>query len=134
MNAGLDLDDIDPSATFGETMDLLTFQKRLRIVAEAKGLPWQELKRTVTRNRLPVTVIQESMRIHAHDQPERKGSDLNDIHLLCLAPYVNRTYVDKRTLESARRARGKVAIFDRLIGHVGKAGNYNEISAALTAL
>ena len=51
MNAGLDLDEIDPSATFAETMDLLIFHKRLQIVAEANGLPLQELKRTVTRSR-----------------------------------------------------------------------------------
>jgi hypothetical protein len=134
VNAGLELDDINPSATFGETMDLLIFQKRLRIICEANGLPWPKLKTTVTQGRLPAIVIQEGMRIHAHDQPERKGSDLNDISLLCLAPYADSTYVDKRTLESVRRARGKIGVFNRLIGHVGKARNHGEIFAALTTL
>ena len=46
-------------------------------------------------------MIEECMRAHAQDQPERKGSDLNDTHLLCLAPYADVTYVDKRTLETS---------------------------------
>lgn len=71
------------------------------------------------------------MRAYAHDQPERKGSELNDTHLLCLAPYAEVTYVDKRTLESVRRARSKVAIFDKLIGCVTKAAGYAEIAAGL---
>ena len=131
--AGLEPDDIDLSATFGQITNLLIFRERLRIAANASGLPWQVLKRTATQDRLPVTVIEECMRAHAHDQPERKGSDLNDIHLLCLAPYADVTYVDKRTLESVRRARKKVTVFDQLIGEVRKAGNHDEISAALMA-
>lgn len=130
--AGLELDDIDLSATFGQTTNLLIFRERLRMAADASGLPWQTLKRVVTQDRLPVTVIEECMRAHAQDQPERKGSDLNDTHLLCLAPYADITYVDKRTLENVRRARGKVAAFDQLTGEVRRAGGYAEIFAALT--
>jgi hypothetical protein len=134
LNAGLDIEDIDPSATLAETMNLIVFHNRLRIVAKANGLPFQELKRTVTRKRLPVTVIEEAMRIHAHDQPERKGSDLNDVHLLCLAPYADVTYVDKRTLESVRRAKRTEIILAGLIGHVRKVGSYGEIFNTLIDL
>jgi len=129
--SGLELDDIDLSATFGQMSNLLVFRKRLRMVADASGLPWQTLKQVATPDRLPVTVIEECMRAHAQDQPERKGSDLNDTHLLCLAPYADVTYVDKRTLENVRRARGKVATLDQLIGEVRKAGGHAEISTAL---
>ena len=101
------------------------------MAADASGLPWQALKRVATQGRLPVTVVEECMRAHAQDQPQRKGSDLNDTHLLCLAPYADVTYVDKRTLESVRRARGKVAAFDQLIGEVRKAGAHGEIFGAL---
>lgn len=101
------------------------------MVADARGLPWQTLKRVATPDRLPVTVIEECMRAHAQDQPERKGSDLNDTHLLCLAPYADVTYVDKRTLENVRRARGKVAALDQLFGEVRKAGGHAEISTAM---
>ncbi|MBU4509320.1 MAG: hypothetical protein KJ740_23295 [Gammaproteobacteria bacterium] len=130
--AGLELDDIDLSATFGQMTNLITFRKRLRIAADGSGLPWQTLKRVVSQDRLPVTVIEECMRAHAQDQPERKGSDLNDTHLLCLAPYANVTYVDKRMLENVRRARRKVSAFDQLIGDVRRAGGYVEIFAALS--
>jgi len=130
--AGLEPDDIDLSATVGQTTNLLVFRERLKMVADASGLPWQALKRVATQDRLPVTVIEECMRAYAQDQPERKGSDLNDTHLLCLASYADVTYVDKRTLESVRRARGKVAAFDQLIDEVRKAGGHGEISAALS--
>ena len=78
-------------------------------------------------------VIEESMRRHAQDQPERKGSELNDTHLLCLAPYVDRTFVDKRSLESARRARDKSPMFDRLTTGVAHARDCAELAAVLTA-
>lgn len=134
VNAGLDPEDIDPSATFAETMDMLTFQKRLRTAADAHRLPWPALKRTVSAQQLPVSVIEAGMRSYAHDQPERKGSELNDTHLLCLAPYADITFVDKRTLESARRARSKLPIFDQLVGRIAKARGYAEIATELAAL
>jgi hypothetical protein len=129
--AGLELEDIDLSTTFGQTTNLLIFRERLRMVADASELPWQTLKQVATQDRLPVTVIEECMRAHAQDQPERKGSDLNDTHILCVAPYADVTYVDKRTLENVRRARGKVAALDLLIGEVRKAGGHAEISTVL---
>lgn len=132
--SGLELDDINLSATFGETMDLLTFQKRLRIIAEISGLPWQELKRTVMQSRLPVSVIEKGIRDYGQDQPERKGSELNDIYLLSLAAYADVTYVDKRTLESVRRTEKKIPGFNQLVRRVEKARNYNEISASLATL
>ncbi len=134
INAGLAPEDIDPNATFRETMNLLTFHKRLHTVAEACGLPWPELKSKVKPNQLPVTVIEEGMRIYTHDQPERKGSELNDTHLLCLAPYADVTYVDRRTLESVRRVRSKVPVFEVLVGRVAKASNYGAIAKELAGL
>lgn len=131
VESGLDPDEINPAETFAATMDRLTFHKRLRIVAENQRLSWPELKRVVTASRLPVTVIEHGMREHAQDQAERKGSDLNDRHLLCLAPYAHATFVDKRTWENARRLRRKVALADRLIGNVEKAANFGGILAQL---
>lgn len=131
INAGLALEDIDPTSTFGETMDLLTFQQRLRIVAEGLGMPWSELKPRISRHLLPVIVIEDAMRKHAQDQPERKGSELNDTHLLCLAPYADMTYVDKRTLESLRRAQSKCPVVAGLTSNVTRAPNYLAIAAML---
>ena len=132
IDAGMEIEDIDPLATFGETMNLLTFQKRLRLIAEEFQLPWVELKRRVARQQIPVNVIEEAMRRYAQDQPERKGSELNDTHLLCLAPYADMTYVDKRTLENLRRARSKDPVIDCLVGSVARATGHAAVAAMLT--
>lgn len=130
-SAGLQSEDIDLSATFGETMDFLTFQNRLRIATQGFNVPWSTLSRSVTQRQLPVIVIEEAMRRHAQDQKERKGSELNDTHLLCLAPYADMTYVDKRTLENLRRARSKISLLDQLLGGVARANDHAEVAAKL---
>jgi len=134
VNAGLQPGEIDPSSTLAEAMELLAFHKRLDIVAKTGGPPLRELKRTVARRHIPVVIIEEGMRKHAHDQPERKGSDLNDVHLLCIAPYADITFVDKRTLEGVRRAKARDAIFSDLVGQVSKASRYSDIFGKLTEL
>ncbi|MBW8848702.1 MAG: hypothetical protein JF607_27550 [Burkholderiales bacterium] len=131
---GVDIDDIHPDDTFGEVMDRHTFKKRLRIAIESRGLSFEPLRRTLTLDRLPVAVIQHSMRRYGHDQPERKGSDMNDVFLLCLAPYADLTFVDKRTLESVRRARSKVPVLEPLLGDVRKASGHCEISSVIAAM
>ena len=131
---GVDIDDIKPDDTFEQVMDRHVFRKRLRIAAESRGLPYEQLKKVVTQERLPVAVIHSAMRAFGHDQPERKGSDLNDVHLLSLAPYADLTFVDKRTLESVRRARQKVPVLDGLLGDVRKASGHREISSVIAVL
>lgn len=133
VNEGLELGDIDPSLTFSETMDLLIFQKRLRLVAESAGLDWGAVKMSVKCDRIPVSFIEESMRRYSQDQSERKGSELNDLHLLCLSPYADMTFVDKRTLENVRRVQSKIPALRGFFGKVKKAAGYNEISRELTA-
>lgn len=130
-NEGLQPNEIDSSATFGEVMALLKFRSRLRIVMDGLNMPWATLSRRVTQTQLPVIVIEEAMQRHAQDQKERKGSELNDTHLLCLAPYADMTYVDKRTLESLRRARSKIPAIDNLVGEVARATDHAGIAAAL---
>ncbi len=124
VNAGLDPEDIDPSATFRQTMDLLMFHRRLRLVAESFALPWAELKQRALRHNLPSVRLEDVMRLHSQDQPERKGSELNDTHLLCLSPYAELTCVDKRTLENLRRARTKCPDLDQFLGTVVRAHTY----------
>ena len=124
---GLEEGDIDPNATLGQVFDLIQFRKRLSVAAEEMGLSWPEVKARVHRERLPTTLITGMIRRYGQDQPERKGSDLNDTSLLCLAPYADVTYVDKRTLENVRRAKAKNAQFGQLVGTVRKAGQYQTI-------
>ena len=134
VNAGLDPEDIDPSATFRQTMDLLMFHRRLRLVAESFELPWAELKRRALRHSLPSVRLEDALRLYAHDQPERKGSELNDTHLLCLSPYAHLTCVDKRTLESLRRARIKCPDLDQFLGKVIRASTYSSLASMLAEL
>lgn len=69
----------------------------------------------------------DAIRQHSREPSHRKGSDLNDMHLLCLASYAAVTYVDKRTMENVRRAGGKVPALIKQIGAVLKARHYTEI-------
>lgn len=133
LDAGLEPDDLNPSMTFAEALELLDFKTRLKTLCEFAGLPWRDVQSVVTRDRLPGTLIAESIRKFGQDQPERKGSDLNDINILCLAPYANCTYVDKRTLENVRRIKKKVPSLELLLGDVRKATGYKNIDAGLTA-
>ncbi len=132
INEGLALEDVDPSLVFSEAMDLLMFQKRLRLVAESAGLDWSAVKTSVKRDRIPVSFIEESMRRYSQDQAERKGSELNDLHLLCLSPYADMTFVDKRTLENVRRVQSKIPELRYFFGKVKKAANYKEISREIS--
>ncbi|MPW19737.1 hypothetical protein GCT13_23270 [Paraburkholderia sp. CNPSo 3157] len=130
LRAGLEPDEINFAATFRETMAMVMFRQRLRMASDAENLPWEEVKEIVTPDRVPSAFTHECMRTYAHDQPERKGSDVNDLSLLCLAPYATETFVDKRTLESVRRAKQKVPRLAELLGSVRKAASYHDITAA----
>jgi hypothetical protein len=133
LKAGLEPDDIQPQTTFREAMQEVIFRQRLKLAAEVEQLPWPKVKEVVTRDRIPSAIISEDLRRYGHDQPERKGSDVNDASLLCLAPYANKTFVDKRTLESIRRAKRKVPLLQEILGDVRKAANYRDITTALTS-
>lgn len=129
--AGVDVDTVDPNTTFDQLMERVMFENQLRVATEGHGLSWEAIKRTVTQDRLPVSVITHTMRMYGQDQPERKGSEVTDIHLLALAPYADVSYVDKRTLEGVRRGRRSAPTFDRLLNDVRKASSYDEVHRQL---
>jgi hypothetical protein len=56
---------------------------------------------------------------------------LNDQYLVCLAPYADVTYVDKRTHEWVARARRASPEFAGLVRRVEKASGYAEIARHL---
>ncbi|MFL9983870.1 hypothetical protein [Paraburkholderia sediminicola] len=130
LQAGLEPDEINLDATLRETVAMVMFRQRLKMASDVENLPWEEVKEIVTPDRVPSAFTHECMRTYAHDQPERKGSDVNDLSLLCLAPYATETFVDKRTLESVRRAKQKVPRLAELLGSVRKAASYHDITAA----
>lgn len=127
----IDVSDITPETTLDEIGDLAAFRRRLRLVNDILGLPWLELKARVAEARLPSGVIQSALRRHRQDLPERKGSELIDEYLACLAPYADVTYVDKRMHEAATRARRASPEFAALIRRIEKAGGYPGIARQL---
>jgi hypothetical protein len=124
---GIGPEDIDPSASLGEMLDLVVFRQRLQIAGDSCGLPWTELKAVVTADRLPSDLISTGMREHAQDNKRREGGDVTDAHLLCFAPYATATFVDKRTKENVNRLRRQSPLLRTLLGNVEKVSRYTEI-------
>lgn len=125
--SGFDREDIDLDGTFEAHMRKLVYLKQLRMLSEELALPWRVVKARVTVDRVPSAAIQEALREFSQDLDRRKGSDLNDMHLMCLASYADVTYVDKRTMENVRRARTKAPGLAVQLGAIYKAGHYTKI-------
>lgn len=123
----VDLSEIGPDMTVNELGDLAAFRRRLRLVNERLGFSWPDLKTRVTEARLPSGLVQSALRQHRQDLPERKGGELIDQYLVCVAPYADVTYVDKRMHEDDKRARMASPEFAALVGRIEKAGSYGEI-------
>jgi hypothetical protein len=128
---GVDWSDIGPDTTVDEMGNLAGFRHRLRLVNQKLGLPWPELKRRVDERRVPCGLVQWALRRYAQDLAERKGSELVDRYLACLAPYADITYVDRRTHENINRARQKSPEFAAVIRRVEKTSGYAEIAEQL---
>jgi hypothetical protein len=131
---GIDLSDIDENTTVGEVGTLAVFRGKLRVINRMTRLPWEKLTAIVSAKRLPSQIIQSSVDRFRPDGKEWKGSDLNDAHLGSLAAYADVTYVDKRTHEAMRIARGKIPEFAALVRRVEKAGHYSNIPTQIAAI
>jgi hypothetical protein len=130
----IDEEDIHPDTLMGELMELAEFRKKLHVAHQYINVPWTELKRSVTPNRIPSWLIENSLKKHGQDLPERKGSELNDNHLACLSAYVDLSYVDKRTKENFRRALEKNTNLGKIIKRIEKASNYDQVRHDLDKL
>jgi hypothetical protein len=130
---GVDWSDIEPETTIDEMTNLASFRRRLRLVNDKLGFPWAEFKRRVGERRVPSGLVQWALRRYAQDLPERKGSELIDRYLACLAPYADITYVDKRTHENIKRARQSSPEFAAVIRRIEKARGYEAIERELSA-
>jgi hypothetical protein len=127
----IDPGELDPECTLGDVFALGTFRHRLRVVSGIMSRPYSELKARVREDQLPSCIIQGAINRYRQDAPERKGSDLADSYLACLAAYADVTYVDKRTAENLRRALPKSPECAALLGRVEKAGSYPTIVSQL---
>jgi hypothetical protein len=126
----VDPEDIGSETTLDDIGELVAFRHRLRIIANQIDAPWKEI-RQVKMHCIPSWVIQNQLRKHGQVLPERKGSELNDLYLSCLAAYADITYVDKRVKENFQRAKRKSPALNRLVRRVERAAHYSEIPAHL---
>ena len=129
-SVGISPRDIRDEMTLGEISDLATFRQKLRIINQTLQIAWERICK-VRQDTLPSFIILDSLRKYGHDQPERKGSELVDSYLSVLSAYVDVTLVDKRTLESFRRARKGSTTFSSLIREVEKSADYWDIPTLL---
>lgn len=128
---GINLASLDPNATFEDVGDIAAFFKKLEVANLNIQLPLDKLKSVVTEDRVPSGVLQAGFRRYGQDHHERKGSELGDTYLACLAPYVDAAFVDKRTLENTVRARRKCPDFASLSRGIVREPSYKEIPALL---
>ena len=93
-----------PDATFGDFLDLVMFRCRLGLAAEKLEIDASDLYE-VSQSAIPSWNMERAIARYGQQRNEHKGSQLNDRHLVCLAPYCLYTYVDKQTQEDVRRAK-----------------------------
>lgn len=120
---GVDPGSLSPDATMNDLEALVTFYGQLKVAAGVLGLPFADLKVRCAMERTPSCVIQEGLRTYRQDTAERKGSELTDRYLGCLAPYADITFVDKRTKENFQKASRKDPVFKSVQGRIEKARN-----------
>lgn len=89
-----------------EVADLAQFRKQVEIPAKHLGVSSAQLRR-VSPERFPTWLIQRAYRAHRQLATATRASDVEDIHLLSHAPYMDFVFVDKRTHENVRRIRQK---------------------------
>ncbi|MGY4258130.1 hypothetical protein ACVI1L_005198 [Bradyrhizobium sp. USDA 4516] len=128
----VDRDEITPDTTIGEVSDWAAFRTKLKQMNGTLNLPWQELKRSVSENRIPSGIIDRALKRFRPRSAEWKGSDLIDTHLACLASYCDITFMDKRTHEGLQVARRKMKDLDSVLRRVEKAKNMRVVIERLT--
>jgi hypothetical protein len=120
LDQGIDLDEIHDHRSVIDLLDLGQFRSSLRFAIEGTGLPFNDLKRNISRRQLPHFLIKSVLKPIQDTQSERSGSNSVDRELACLAPYVDVLYVDKRTSEFLRQARNQTPSLSDIIGDVRK--------------
>lgn len=123
--------DVGPDTTIGDLDEIGIFRGHLKVAAEVLGRPWADIKCRVHPNQFPTWIIDRGLRLFGQDNPERKGSDLNDSYLTALAAYAGLTLVDKRTLQNVRQAQAKSPAFADIIGPVVKVSQYADVISVL---
>ena len=100
---------------------------RASIAARGAGLDSEEVALRVRAERLPSAIISEGMTRFGQQPKRRKGSVMNDTHLVCLSPYATLTSVDKGTLANVERASARCPVFRSVIGAVARGRTYVDL-------
>jgi hypothetical protein len=130
--SGVDLSEIGPETTVGDVGNMAVFRRKLEVLNQYLGLPFEELKSRVKEDRLPSGIIHNAIARYHPDTAKWDGSELADRHLAILAAYADITTVDKRTHEASRQARQKSKAFASLVRRMERAGGYSEITEQLS--
>lgn len=131
---GIEPSDLHLDMTVDEALELGVFFSQIRTVAEGKGLPWQELKKRVRKSNIPSSVVVGDVAKFLPTTVERKGSELNDMHLATLAPYADVTFVDKRMHHAFRQAFRKNKSLEEICSRVERASSYRDIPQIVDSL
>lgn len=129
---GVTAADIRPNSTVRDMLALGLFRSQLQIACEIIRIDYQTAVGAIQPEQIPSWQITKALERHLPDVPERKGSELADTHLACLAAYADVTLVDKRTLEGIRRLLRKELVSSSLLGRVERAVSYREIPNVLS--
>lgn len=127
----ISLDELNQKTTTEEIGYLGEFRKKLMCASEASKFNFKYRIKDIKQYQIPSWIVQDSLRVHGQDLLERKGSDITDRYLACLAPYAAITFVDKRTKQNFSQAAKKSCEFAKLIRRVEKASNYVKIGELL---
>lgn len=130
----VDIDELGPNALMGDVMKLAEFRKKLKVAHRAFRIPWEFFKKSIKPEQIPSWIIESSLRTYAQKQTEHKGSELNDRHLACLAPYADLIYVDKRVKEDFKRASQKNSVLRGLLNQVERVRPYNRLQEQIEAI
>lgn len=130
---GIDLEQLDPHTKMGEVLADVEFRSKLRAVCPWFTLSAEGLRKVIRSELVPTWIIERSIANFGQLREEHKGSELNDRHLACLAPYCHLTYVDKQTMEDIRRARQNSQEFVSIMGKVERVTSHEKAAVRMNA-
>lgn len=114
----IDIEELGKKALMGDLLKLIDFRAKLKVVHKRFNISWESFKKSIQPEQIPSWIIESSLFLNSQEQPEYKGSDLNDYWLACLSPYVDLIYVDKRVKNDFERAFKKDLVLCKLLNKV----------------
>jgi hypothetical protein len=114
----IDIEELGENALMEDLLNLIDFQAKLKVAHKKFNMSWESFKKSIQPEQVPSWLIESSLFLHSQEQPEYKGSELNDCWLACLSPYVDLIYVDKRVKNDFERAFRKAPVLCELLNKV----------------